>query len=189
MQMYLLVWAWQISWQQKMLPLWYYGKVRLKDAQLLADWRQFPGRFPYIERAARRFADGNPQKDDLYLLMFILAHQAEWHGINLGRYGRVNIQRIERMADRMRMQQIDPYLWLHRFNDWISQRKFNNFFARAFRGTLWLFIWKDGWDERNRSALPEVSQDSQSHTEHPARNGTEVCGDIHACEKESYRKK
>ena len=88
----------------------YHGEVRLKDAQLMADWRQFPGRFPYIERAARRFADGNPQKDDLYLLMFILAHQAEWHGIDFGRYGRVNIQRIKRMADRMRIQQIDPYL-------------------------------------------------------------------------------
>ena len=88
----------------------YNGKVHLNGSKLLADWRQFPGRFPYIERAAKRFAAGNPQKDDLYLLALILSHQAESHGIHSGKYGRVSIQRIEKMADRLSAQQIEPYL-------------------------------------------------------------------------------
>ncbi|MGC4098949.1 MAG: hypothetical protein QM706_17710 [Nitrospira sp.] len=96
--------------QAQELAAQYNGKVHLNGSKLLADWRQFPKRFPHIERAAKRFAAGNPQKDDLYLLALILSHQAEWHGIHLSKYGRVSIQRIEKMADRLRAQQIEPYL-------------------------------------------------------------------------------
>jgi len=99
-----------VDGQAQDLAAQYNGKVHLNGSQLLADWRQFPGRFPYIERAAKRFAAGNPQKDDLYLLTLILSHQAEWHGIDLYKYGRVSIQRIEKMTHRLSAQQTEPYL-------------------------------------------------------------------------------
>lgn len=88
----------------------YGGKVSNKSSFLLADWRQFPGRFPRIERAARRFASGRPEKDDLYLLTLVLCNQARWHGIPLSKYGKVTIGRISRMADILRRHQIEPFL-------------------------------------------------------------------------------
>ena len=56
-------------------------RVKLKRRLLLADWRRFRSRFPYLDRAARRYKARQAAGDDLVILLYMLRHQCAASGI------------------------------------------------------------------------------------------------------------
>jgi len=75
-----------------------------------ADWREFPQRFPCIEKAARRYKAGSPREDDLFLLSTILRAQAYASGKDPGVKRNGSAKCVSKIAQALRDQGLQPYL-------------------------------------------------------------------------------